>query len=160
MNAAIFVSAGAGLPTAFVWFWHRLVCSGVLARTLDEALLSHKRLLAWHDDIGQISGWRRGYSAEAMASDRRISAAMASVLSLEAGIDGRTCCEIVSHSISAIMAKRLQTYETPDITVTFDPNISQHSGVCLGASSSSASRNRRGADQTVSERRVAVSLAY
>ena len=29
------------------------------------------------------------------------------------------------------MAKRLQVYETRDITVTFDPNICIHSGVCL-----------------------------
>lgn len=27
--------------------------------------------------------------------------------------------------------KRLQTYETPEITVTFDPNVCKHSGVCL-----------------------------
>jgi len=29
------------------------------------------------------------------------------------------------------MDKRLQTYETPDITVTFDPNVCIHSGVCV-----------------------------
>ena len=29
------------------------------------------------------------------------------------------------------MAKRLQTYETPGITVTFDPNICIHSAVCI-----------------------------
>lgn len=29
------------------------------------------------------------------------------------------------------MAKRLQTYETPDITATFDPNICRHTGVCV-----------------------------
>jgi uncharacterized Fe-S cluster protein YjdI len=29
------------------------------------------------------------------------------------------------------MTKRLQTYETPDITVTFDPNVCTHSGVCV-----------------------------
>jgi uncharacterized Fe-S cluster protein YjdI len=29
------------------------------------------------------------------------------------------------------MPKRLQTYETPGITVTFDPNICIHSGVCV-----------------------------
>ena len=29
------------------------------------------------------------------------------------------------------MQKRLQTYETPEITVTFDPNICTHSGVCV-----------------------------
>ena len=29
------------------------------------------------------------------------------------------------------MAKRLQTYDSPDITVTFDPNICRHTGVCL-----------------------------
>jgi uncharacterized Fe-S cluster protein YjdI len=27
--------------------------------------------------------------------------------------------------------KRLQVYETPDVTVTFDPNVCQHTGVCL-----------------------------
>ncbi len=31
------------------------------------------------------------------------------------------------------MAKRLQVYETPAITVTFDPNACRHSGVCLMA---------------------------
>ena len=29
------------------------------------------------------------------------------------------------------MSRRLQVYETPDITVTFDPNVCIHSGVCL-----------------------------
>lgn len=29
------------------------------------------------------------------------------------------------------MTKRLQTYETDAITVTFDPNICIHSGVCV-----------------------------
>ena len=29
------------------------------------------------------------------------------------------------------MAKRLQEYETPGITVTFDPNICIHSGNCV-----------------------------
>ncbi len=29
------------------------------------------------------------------------------------------------------MTKRLQTYETPDITVTFDPNVCRHTGVCV-----------------------------
>ena len=29
------------------------------------------------------------------------------------------------------MARRLQTYETPEITVTFDPNVCIHSGVCV-----------------------------
>ncbi|HUL03806.1 MAG TPA: (4Fe-4S)-binding protein [Gemmatimonadales bacterium] len=29
------------------------------------------------------------------------------------------------------MSKRLQVYETPEITVTFDPNICIHSGVCV-----------------------------
>ena len=29
------------------------------------------------------------------------------------------------------MPKRLQVYETPDITVTFDPNVCIHSGVCV-----------------------------
>ena len=30
-----------------------------------------------------------------------------------------------------ISPKRLQVYETPEITVTFDPNVCIHSGVCL-----------------------------
>lgn len=29
--------------------------------------------------------------------------------------------------------KRLQSYETPGITVTFDPNVCEHSAVCLNA---------------------------
>ena len=29
------------------------------------------------------------------------------------------------------MGKRLQVYETPGITVTFDPNLCMHSGVCV-----------------------------
>jgi uncharacterized Fe-S cluster protein YjdI len=29
------------------------------------------------------------------------------------------------------MAKRLQVYETPEITVTFDPDICIHSGACV-----------------------------
>ena len=29
------------------------------------------------------------------------------------------------------MPDRLQVYETPEITVTFDPNVCTHSGVCL-----------------------------
>ena len=29
------------------------------------------------------------------------------------------------------MSKRLQTYETDDIVVTFDPNLCIHSGVCV-----------------------------
>lgn len=29
------------------------------------------------------------------------------------------------------MSKRLQVYETPEITVTFDPNICTHSGNCV-----------------------------
>jgi uncharacterized Fe-S cluster protein YjdI len=29
------------------------------------------------------------------------------------------------------MSKRLQTYEGDEITVTFDPNVCIHSGVCL-----------------------------
>src|SRR5687768_17058385 len=28
-------------------------------------------------------------------------------------------------------AKRLQVYATPGVTVTFDPNICQHTGICL-----------------------------
>jgi uncharacterized Fe-S cluster protein YjdI len=28
-------------------------------------------------------------------------------------------------------AKRLQTYETPDVTVTFDPAVCCHTGICL-----------------------------
>jgi len=27
--------------------------------------------------------------------------------------------------------KRVQVYETPEITVTFDPNVCVHSGVCV-----------------------------
>lgn len=27
--------------------------------------------------------------------------------------------------------KRLQTYATPEITVTFDPNLCRHTGVCV-----------------------------
>lgn len=29
------------------------------------------------------------------------------------------------------MSKRLQVYETEAITVTFDPNVCRHTGVCL-----------------------------
>jgi len=29
------------------------------------------------------------------------------------------------------MEKRLQVYEAPGVTVTFDPNICQHTGICL-----------------------------
>lgn len=29
------------------------------------------------------------------------------------------------------MAKRIQVYETPEITVTFDPNVCSHSGCCV-----------------------------
>ena len=29
------------------------------------------------------------------------------------------------------MAKRLQVYETPEITVTFDPDVCIHSAVCV-----------------------------
>ena len=29
------------------------------------------------------------------------------------------------------MTKRLQVYDTSDITVTFDPNLCRHTGVCL-----------------------------
>jgi uncharacterized Fe-S cluster protein YjdI len=29
------------------------------------------------------------------------------------------------------MARRLQVYETPEITVTFDPEVCRHTGVCL-----------------------------
>lgn len=29
------------------------------------------------------------------------------------------------------MGKRLQVYDTDDITVSFDPNICRHTGVCL-----------------------------
>jgi len=29
------------------------------------------------------------------------------------------------------VTKRRQTYETPDITVTFDPDVCIHSGVCV-----------------------------
>ena len=27
--------------------------------------------------------------------------------------------------------KRIQVYETPGVTVTFDPNVCRHTGVCL-----------------------------
>ncbi|HKW15079.1 MAG TPA: (4Fe-4S)-binding protein [Candidatus Krumholzibacteria bacterium] len=30
------------------------------------------------------------------------------------------------------MTKKLQVYETPEITVSYDPNVCRHSGVCLG----------------------------
>ena len=29
------------------------------------------------------------------------------------------------------MPKRVQVYETPEITVTFDPNLCQHTGICV-----------------------------
>ncbi len=29
------------------------------------------------------------------------------------------------------MPKRLQVYETPDITVTFEPEVCRHTGICL-----------------------------
>ena len=29
------------------------------------------------------------------------------------------------------MAARLQVYETPDITVTFEPDLCRHTGVCI-----------------------------
>ena len=29
------------------------------------------------------------------------------------------------------MTKPIQTYETPEITVTFDPNVCKHTGVCV-----------------------------
>lgn len=29
------------------------------------------------------------------------------------------------------MTRRLQTYETDGITVTFDPNVCRHTGICL-----------------------------
>ncbi|HSD30294.1 MAG TPA: (4Fe-4S)-binding protein [Gemmatimonadales bacterium] len=28
-------------------------------------------------------------------------------------------------------SKRLQVYDTPEITVTFDPNVCEHSGACI-----------------------------
>jgi uncharacterized Fe-S cluster protein YjdI len=31
----------------------------------------------------------------------------------------------------SLMGRRLQTYESPGITVTFDPEICIHSGICL-----------------------------
>lgn len=34
------------------------------------------------------------------------------------------------------MSKRLQTYEAPGITVTFDPNLCTHSGRCVRGLSS------------------------
>jgi len=30
-----------------------------------------------------------------------------------------------------LTSTRVQSYETPDITVTFDPNVCIHSGVCV-----------------------------
>ena len=27
--------------------------------------------------------------------------------------------------------KRLQVYETPEVTVTFDPNLCRHTGICV-----------------------------
>ncbi len=27
--------------------------------------------------------------------------------------------------------KRVQVYETPEVTVTFDPNLCRHTGICL-----------------------------
>ena len=27
--------------------------------------------------------------------------------------------------------RRIQVYESPEVTVTFDPNVCQHTGVCL-----------------------------
>ena len=27
--------------------------------------------------------------------------------------------------------RRLQVYETPNVTVTFDPNVCKHTGICL-----------------------------
>jgi len=30
-----------------------------------------------------------------------------------------------------LTSKRVQSYETPEITVTFDPNVCIHSGVCV-----------------------------
>ncbi len=29
------------------------------------------------------------------------------------------------------MSKPIQTYETPEIVVTFDPNVCRHTGICL-----------------------------
>jgi uncharacterized Fe-S cluster protein YjdI len=29
------------------------------------------------------------------------------------------------------MERRLQVYETQDVTVTFDPNLCRHTGICL-----------------------------
>jgi uncharacterized Fe-S cluster protein YjdI len=29
------------------------------------------------------------------------------------------------------MPKRIQTYEAPGITVTFDPNVCEHTGICV-----------------------------
>jgi len=29
------------------------------------------------------------------------------------------------------MTKRLQVYSTPEVTVTFDPNICRHAGICV-----------------------------
>lgn len=33
--------------------------------------------------------------------------------------------------MSTDRGKRLQVYETPDITVTFDPAVCRHTGVCV-----------------------------
>jgi uncharacterized Fe-S cluster protein YjdI len=30
-----------------------------------------------------------------------------------------------------MMTKRLQTYETDDVVVTFDPNLCRHTGICV-----------------------------
>ena len=33
--------------------------------------------------------------------------------------------------IALIVSRRLQVYETPEITVTFDPDVCIHSGICV-----------------------------
>jgi uncharacterized Fe-S cluster protein YjdI len=33
--------------------------------------------------------------------------------------------------LNVMEKKRLQIYETPAVTVTFDPNLCQHTGICL-----------------------------
>jgi uncharacterized Fe-S cluster protein YjdI len=30
------------------------------------------------------------------------------------------------------MAKRIQSYETDELVVTFDPNLCRHTGICVG----------------------------
>ncbi len=71
------------------------------------------------------------------------------------------------------MPKRLQVYETPEITVTFDPNRCIHSGVCVRGLPEvfdvtrkrwvrpelASAQRRRGSGRPLSLRRAAVSMA-